>query len=892
MLVCYDCRNHRDFFQVSKNQLGEKQQRTLIVSQEHGKSSIIKGKWKTFAEGLTDGVYCSICNRSVEVEKEDKIFLGDKPFSLLRPEEFKAQRVLRKIKSMFPDAELHIREVPPKKAVLSNKSLKLAKPIVSALERQGLSYEKLYSHQTDAIHSVLNRKNIIVSTPAASGKTLCFNIPVLNSIVQNKNSRALYVYPTKALAQDQILKIARFRDDFPNNEQLYKTGYHFTMKVDGCSVVFGKYEGPTPEFYKRRIRDFCNIVLTNPDMLHLAILRHNHLWTNFLKNLNYIVFDEVHVYKGIFGSNVSLVLRRLRKLCDSLGASPQFILCSATIPNPLQHARTLTGCNDFISIDNDGAPQSKRTFVLWNPPFIDAKSTERVEPTTNSVDLLTKVLLVNEKPIRTVVFGRSRSSVKGIFRLTKTRLAEKRMDYLSDLVREYTATLLPERREEISNELVDGHISTIVATNALELGIDIGDLSCCISASYPGTVASVYQQGGRVGRVGEGLSIVIFQNEPLEQFYARNPNEFFSKPLEEVRVNPRNEFLLQAHLACCAWEARNFGGISDQDFKKFFGAEAEKCKKLLEDQKTIYSKIRNNVVYWRFSRGAKDPYHPIRNPISKNNFVIKCNGLEVGVMDSGTVLRDLHPGAIWTDQDEQYEVVDLDFDKYEATVRKVDVDYYTFSMPVDNVHIVSQRKQLKKINDFDLVFGGIEIERRVFSYRKVKYGRGGKETAQPMKVESFLPGQVFPTESFWLTIPSELLDKVAKTIKSDDKEEVEERLSGGLHAIEHALVAMLPRIVDCDPNDVGGLSSLKHKATEGKAAIFVYDNFAGGVGLAQACYEKFEILVEHCISLLESCRCRERAGCPSCIQTSRCSSGNKPLDKGVALALLKELRKR
>jgi len=891
MLICYNCKNHRDFFQISKNQLGEKQQRTLTVSQERGKANIAKGNWSVFSGKLVIGIYCSKCTRTIEVEEEDATYLGDKPFSLLRPEEFKSQQVLLKINSLFQDADLHVHEVSPKTAVFGKQLLKLRPPIIRALERQCLSKEKLYSHQTDAVQVALDRKNVIVSTPAASGKTLCFNIPVLNSMVEDTNSRALYIYPTKALAQDQILKIARFRNDFPKNEHLYTSGYHFTMKVGEHNIVFGKYEGQTPDFFKHRIRDFCNIVLTNPDMLHLAILRHNHLWTDFLKNLNYIVLDEVHVYKGIFGSNVSLVLRRLRKLCNALGSSPQFILCSATIPNPLDHAQTLTGVGDFVSVESDGSPQSKRTFVLWNPPFVGKKSTERVEPTTNSVDLLTKVLLVNEKPIRTIVFGRSRSSVKGIYRLTKARLAEKHLDHLSDLIREYTATLLPQRREEISNELVEGRIGAIVATNALELGIDIGDLSCCISTGYPGTVTSVYQQAGRVGRVGEGLCIVIFQNEPLEQFYARNPQEFLSKPVEEVRVNPHNEFLLQAHLACAAWESRDFDGIADQDFEKFFGTEAEKCKKLLADQKTIYSKIRNNVVYWRFSKGAKDPYHPIRNPISKNNFVIKCDGEEVGVMDSATVLRDLHPGAIWTDQDEQYEVVDLNFDKYEATVRRVDVDYYTFSMPVDNVRIVSQETQSKKVKGFDSVFGRIEIERRVFSYQKVKYGREGKETAQPMKVEGFLPAQVFPTESFWLTMPPELLDKVAKIMKSNDPDEVEERLSGGLHAIEHALVAMLPRIVDCDPNDVGGLSSLKHKATEGKAAVFVYDNFTGGVGLAQACYEKFETLVDHCINLMESCKCRETAGCPSCIQTSRCGSGNKPLDKAVALALLKELRR-
>src|SRR4030042_1809042 len=256
MLVCYDCKSQRDFFQVSENQLGEKQQRTLAVSQERGKASIVKGRWNAFTGKLADGIYCNKCNSALEIEKEDAAYLSDKPFSLLRAEEFNAQQVLPKIKLLFPNTELHIHEVAPKKAIVGNRQLKLDKLIKRALNRQGLSFEKLYSHQTDALYAVLNGENVIVSTPAASGKTLCFNIPVVNSIIQDKNSRALYIYPTKALAQDQILKIARFRDDFPNNEQLYKSGYYFTMQIGGRNIVFGKYEGPTPAFYKRRIRDF------------------------------------------------------------------------------------------------------------------------------------------------------------------------------------------------------------------------------------------------------------------------------------------------------------------------------------------------------------------------------------------------------------------------------------------------------------------------------------------------------------------------------------------------------------------------------------------------------------------------------------------------------------
>jgi len=553
---------------------------------------------------------------------------------------------------------------------------------------------------------------------------------------------------------------------------------------------------------------------------------------------------------------------------------------SATIPNALEHAQRLTGCKDFAVIEEDGSPRRKRVLILWNPPLKDFRTGEREEPLTNIVDLITEAIIEKDKVLKTIVFGRSRASVKLAYRLTGLRLEEKQRRELMKLVREYTATLLPERREEIFSDLVSNKACIIIGTNALELGIDVPEMSCYLSIGYPGRMTSVYQQFGRVGRHGEGIGIIVLYNQPLEQYFARNPNEFFNRKPEEVTINPSNPELLKMHLACCIHELDRYGGLKDEDIKRLFGSEAENCKKQLAAEGKILESYNR---CWRFNYKNYDPskeYLPIRNPLSSNNFTIRCGRRKVGVIDSATVIRDLHPQAIWTDNDEQYEVLGIDFDSYEVHVRKVKVDYYTFSAPEDSINVIQQEKEMR-IGNATLAFGRVRIKRQVQKYCKVIPGKDQEEAKwEKIPWNTQVPEHLsaFTTDAIWITLTGE-------------SNEVDHTFEGGVHAIKHAILAMAPKWVSCDPNDISGTYHLDYHETETKptATIFIYDNYPGGVGLAKACHKNFHNIIKDCIKLLETCGCRSPAGCPSCIQLSKCPKRNEKLNKKEALKILKQI---
>lgn len=802
-------------------------------------------------------------------EKEQRI-------SVVSPSEFKAEYLLERIKNKFKDVIIHSKIVEGKNAEYSRHDLPLTNELIASLKRQKI---KLYKHQADAIKYALEGRNVVISTPTASGKTICFNVPVLDSIIRDRNSCALYVYPTKALAQDQIRKIAKFSDDYQSGitEKRYNSGYYFTMKLGGREIAFGKYEGPTPQDIRRKIRETCNIVLTNPDELHFGILCYNPLWARFLKNLKYVVLDEVHVYKGIFGSHMALIVRRLRKICEAFGSKPTFILCSATIGNPLEHARNLTGYADFVLIDEDSSPRKKKILALWNPPLRNAG--KRVEALTNVIDLLTEVLVNPSQIIKTIVFGRSRLSVKLAYKLVEQRFEQQGLEGLAKFIREYTATLPPEKREKIFAELASGEVHAIIGTNALELGVDIPEMSCYLSIGYPGSITSVQQQFGRVGRSGEGLGIVVLHDDPLEQYFARNPDEFFNKKPEDVRINPSNPELLKVHLTCCIQEMSMHGGLKDEDIKRYFDEEADECKKKLADEKKILRYEKDHKTYWKFNYAKFDirkEYLPIRNPLSSINFAIICNGEEIGIIDYASVLRDLHPGAIWIDNDKQYEVINVDFKNRLVEVREVDFEYYTVAAPKDTVYII-QEKQQKSLRKFRASFGLINVKREVTEYWKII---PGKDTAELKRINwgSSIPLEIcsFNTDAFWLTLPIQY-----KTVHKD-------QLEGALHAIEHSILSIMPKWVNCDPNDVKGAYNLDCPENNGNPTIFIFDNYSGGVGLAKACFEKIHDILQDCIKLIETCKCTEETGCPACIQISRCEKRNQKLNKRLALKILKQ----
>lgn len=808
--------------------------------------------------------------------KDEKRFL-DKPIPVVSPAQFKAAPLLERLKKKFEGVVIHYKEYTEKSPKYASYNLPLTKEIVASLERQKI---RLFKHQAEAIKHALEGRNVVISTPTASGKTICFNVPVLDSIVRDRNACALYIYPTKALAQDQIRKIAKFRDEYGDGdigEKRYSSGYYFTMTLGGKEIAFGKYEGPTPQDIRKKIREKCHIILTNPDELHFGILCYNPIWARFLKNLKYVVLDEIHVYRGIFGSHMALIIRRLRKVCEAFGSSPIFISCSATIGNPLEHARNLTGCTDFVLISENHSPRKRRILAIWNPPLKDTG--RRVEALTNVVDLLTEDLINPNQIIKTIVFGRSRLSVKLAYKLVEQRFKQQELEELIKFIREYTATLPPERREKIFAELASGEVHSIIGTNALELGVDIPDMSCYLSIGYPGSITSVNQQFGRVGRSGEGLGIVILHDDPLEQYFARNPKEFFNKQPEDIKINPKNPELLKMHLACCIQEMTMHGGLNEEDIKRYFGEEADECMNKLAIEQKILRHKNGHKTYWKFNYERFDfrrEYLPIRNPLSSVNFTIVCGDEEIGVMDYSSVLRDLHPGAIWIDNDKQYEVVEVDFENRRVKVQEVDFEYYTVAAPKDIISIVNEKQQ-RFLEKSKISFGLINVKREVTEYWKIFPGKDAVELRK-INWSSQIPADLcsFSTEAFWIT----LLDNY----KAVDKE----KLECALHAIEHSLLSIIPKWINCDPNDVKGAYNVDCPENS-NPIIFIFDNYPGGIGLAKACFEKIDKILQDCIQLIETCKCKEESGCPSCIQTSRCEKRNEKLNKELALKILKQI---
>lgn len=884
MPTCFGCRNQESFLQIASDRAGVLKERRVTLSFKLGRGGsppvqeLRRSLWRppSAASELSTGFYCGQCSRPVELEPEVAAYLSDRPATVLDPVDFRADPYVKRIRQATPNAEVFTHEVASRESANARLRSSLDSRLVASLVKQQLDPSKFYSHQASSIDAVLSGKNVVVATSAASGKTLCFNVPVINALVRNPDGKALYMYPTKALAQDQILKILQFDDNYSDEGLGSQKGSFFRFSVGSVRLTIGKYDGSTSDFERESMRnkEHPNILLTNPDMLHQAILRNNGKWSRFLSSLRFVVLDEIHAYKGVFGSNVALVLRRLRKICELNGTRVQFILCSATIGNPMEHARALTGLKEFVVVDKDGSPSQRRQVLMINPPASANDPTTRLEPSTVAVDILSNVLLRDKKAVKTITFGRSRLAVKNMFRFLNARLREDPSTAeVASLTREYTATLTPERREEIGKELAMGNIVTIFSTNALELGIDIGDISAAIAVGYPGSTASLLQEFGRAGRKGEGLGLLIMQNNALEQYYARHPEEFFSKNPEVVKVNPQNEFLLTAHMLCAAYECESFGGLSDTDFPNFFGIEPKEARRLLETEETVYEKLRTGEarLVWKSGQPA---YNSLRNPVSKSNFDIVCDSQRVGVMDDGTIIRDLHPGAVWTDQDDQYVVLELDFNNKVARVERRDVDYYTIAIPVDHVDIdetiASQPSQ-----GLESSFGRIRLRRSVFSYKKVYFAGAHKDETSP--VGKSLPSVEFPTTASWLSF--DLRDIRAPAFASPEK------LEGGLHALEHAIVSMLPRYVDCDPNDVSGFSALSHPAVSGKPAIFVYDNFAGGIGLSRTLFDKLPEVLASCVSLIKSCKCKEDGGCPACVQSPRCQRDNPPLSKKNALLL-------
>jgi DEAD/DEAH box helicase domain-containing protein len=738
---------------------------------------------------------------------------------------------------------VHVEHIPRRQA----RSARLQRPLVEALQdclsEHGLF--PLYSHQVEAIDFAREGKNVMVATASASGKTLCYNVPVMEAILTEPRSCALYLFPTKALAQDQLRGLNELF-----NPIIFKLGEVTT------------FDGDTPQVERAEVRKRARVVLTNPDMLHLGILPNHQQWSRLLRRLKYVVVDEAHTYRGVFGSNVAGVMRRLRRLCQYYGSSPQFILCSATIANPGEHAQELVGL-PFEVVDRDGSPQGGKDFVLWNPPLIDTARSVRRSANGEAANLLAELV---SQDIRTLTFVRTRQLTEVIYNYTKRKLAEMGAG-LSKRIKPYRAGYLPKERRQIERELFSGQLTGVVATTALELGIDIGDLEATVLTGYPGSIASTWQQAGRSGRSQEkALSFLIGLDNPLDQYFMRHPDFLFGKNFEHALVNPDNPYILRAHLLCAAWESP----LTGQD-EEFFGPSLLQERAVLEEQNLL----RERKGRWYVSPSIIYPAQGINiRSTSGENYAIMDSSTAslLETIESSVALFFIFPGAIYLHQGESYLVEELDLAARTAQARPVEVNYHTQDKEITDLHIIRVIRE-KSCRGIRVYLGEVEVTTRVTGFKKLANFTEEVIGEEPLD----LPPQHFPTVALWFDVPAGIDAELAR----DQLD-----FAGGLHAAEHASISILPLFALCDRNDIGGVSTPLHPDT-GKPQVFIYDAYPGGIGIAEKGFDLVEELWQTTLRAIEECPCEE--GCPSCVQSPKCGNNNKPLDKKAAQVLLEGL---
>ena len=702
--------------------------------------------------------------------------------------------------------------------------------VASALVAKGVT--ALYRHQAETWEAAQRGENVVVTTGTASGKSLAFNLPVLDAIAREPKTRALYLYPTKALAQDQARSLAELR-------------------LKGLRPAI--YDGDTPSERRWQIRKWSNLVLTNPDMLHIGVLPHHDRWGDVLANLRYVVIDEAHVYRGVFGSHVANVLRRLRRLARIYDADPQFLLASATIANAGELAFELTGQGATV-VDQDTSPRAEREVVIWNPPLLDAELGLRASPLGDAARLLSQL---TSRGLRTICFAKSRKAAELIHRFAAERVDIATRNRLAPYRAGYTA----EQRREIERRLVEGELLGVTATDALELGIDIGLLDCAISVGFPGTVASLRQQWGRAGRRERGLAILVASDDALDQFFAREPDALLSRRVEAAILDHANPRILDPHVLAAAFEAP----LDDGDAATLGSEALRRAAELPELEHTPAGYV------WK-GRDYPAARVSLRSGDAEAFTVVDSEtGSLLGLVERDRAYSTVHEGAVYLHLGEQYLVESLSFDDRVAVVRAASVDWYTQAKKESETTIESSERVDARLG-VELHFGSVSVTEQVVGYARKAVRDGSTIDVVPM----LMPETTFETEAIWFCPEAAHLEGLEQMPK----------LLGALHAAEHSLIALLPLWAMCDRWDIGGLSTNLHYQT-GRPTIFVYDGHSGGVGITERGFDRFGEWVEDTARMLQRCPCA--AGCPSCVQSPKCGNLNEPLDKAGARALLERM---
>ena len=721
----------------------------------------------------------------------------------------------------------HLTSDPSREARTSPFPDELHPKLRAALEARGV--HELYEHQRDAWEAAARGEHVAIVTGTASGKSLAFNLPVLDALAAEPKKRAIYLYPTKALAQDQLRSLTE-------------------LKVPRVKPAI--YDGDTEAERRWQIRKWSNLVLSNPDMLHVGVLPHHDRWGDVLANLAYVVVDEAHVYRGVFGSHVGNVLRRLRRLARVYGADPQFLIASATIANPAQLAHSLLGL-DVTVVEDDAAPRAERTIALWNPPLLDAELGLRASALGEASRLMAQLV---ERGLRTLCFAKSRKSAELIHRFTLDRLGHEWRDRLSP----YRAGYTPAQRRDIERRLSAGELLGVSATDALELGIDIGLLDCVISTGFPGTVASLRQQWGRAGRRGHGLAVLVASEDALDQYFMREPETLLERRVEAAILDHTNPRVLDGHVLSAAFEAP----LDDADRAVLGDAALERAAVLPELKRTPAGYV------W----GGRD-YPAARVPLrstSPDSFSVvdTTSGAVLGLVERERAYSTVHEGAVYLHMGEAYRVAELDLDARQALVSPFSGDIYT-QPKKDTMTAIEEPLRVEQRLGLELCWGRVSVTEQVVAYQV----KQASTQATLDLVALDLPETTFDTEAIWFCPDAEVLAGLERMPK----------LLGALHAAEHALIALLPLWAMCDRWDIGGLSTNVHFQT-GLPTIFVYDGHPGGVGITARGFDAFEGWVADTAKMIRGCPCQ--TGCPSCVQSPKCGNLNDMLDKAAALELL------
>ncbi len=763
-----------------------------------------------------------------------------------------------------------VRRLPDEEARYEDFPAGIDPRLRAALANRGI--ERLYTHQARAISHALAGRHVVITTPTASGKTLCYNVPVMNGILADPSCRAMYLFPTKALAQDQLAELDRLSQEI--------------AKSADVEVGVFTYDGDTPQDARRAIRGRAHVVLTNPDMMHSGILPHHPRWAKLFENLRYVVIDELHAYRGVFGSHLANVLRRLRRICQHYGSSPTFICSSATIANPLGLAEALVE-QPFVLVDENGAPRGEKYFLFVNPPIVNRQLGIRrsyiAQTRTVALDFLNKGLQV-------IVFAQSRLSTEILTRYLKD--AHEGEPGASDVIRGYRGGYLPHRRREIEKGLRDGSVRGVVSTNALELGIDIGALDVAVLAGYPGTIASTWQRAGRAGRrAGRSAAVMVASSAPLDQFVVRHPSYFFDASPEHALVNPDNLQILVDHIKCAAFElpftvTETFG---HENLQEILGILAEEG--LVHLSRPPGGDETTGQWHWTNESYPADAIS-LRS-ISSDNFVVvdKTDTTRViGETDFNTALEILHPKAIYIVEGRLFQVEELDFVGRKAYVRHIDCDYYTDAITYSRVTVLDTFTASGERPRALPAHGDVHVVSRVVGFKKIKFYTNENVGSGELD----LPERQMHTTAYWLTVPRELM--TALPWSADDRRD-------GIVGMSYAMRQIAQLLLMCDGHDIGvsigpategdeapqpvavPAASWSSSVAEGdEPRVFIYDNYPGGIGFSEPLFRMHDDLVARTRELIAGCPCE--SGCPSCVGPLG-DVGAKAKD--VALAILGKL---